>query len=744
MKEKRKKNPFFRIVYGVFSFFVVFLLLVGIWIVICLIDCRNAADALPNDFDVYIQTESLWKSVDPLLDLQAVDLVLSDPQFSAYRGLLFSLRASHVRSNYLVKKALSKRVDVTLQLSEVDTSFFAVINMGVLSAVTRVVHSAMPFLKVPGLAYVSSADYSCFEYRIEDKTIYIKPYKNLVLITMDQNLLKEKTKSLVLKEKNTVVRDLLAVKQENPIRIAVHTNRILEYFSNDAPLLKNLQKHAPEDEFGQISFRITDEEISVSVKAPVTTSVTDEAFGTLISTASSLPVLPSKMPQTTQYYTLLNLAPLNELKKSFMPFFPNPKKIDSIWSNAQKMAHLLFSLSLEDLLFSWTGKEIAVFGLAGKKDPIFALEIKNERKRQEIFDVFLSSLIVKDGKNLIYNGVRIPSIDVPRFIQDVLFAFGINLPNPYYLVQDNFIYFSESSENLSEIFFSVSNGKSIFKNENWVAVSKNSFPEFSIGLFYDLQRSVPFFVRNNSLVSQVLKLYNMGRCDLSFNNGKMACILNAHAKRATSNVPVYGFPISLQGVPEKNLISVSSKNAGYVYWLEDQRVLHQLNTKTLEVKKTSFTEKTVITKSSTPKGDIWAVTAQGAVYLINENLETVDDFPILTGQRLKAGCTTLQKSLLYTAHNNTICFVSPEGAVSTVKLPSQSSVLSTPSVYNKTAVAYAKGFIGDVFSFNQTHCFNADTPLTVNGIAYGSPALLESKGNRYSIYNSSRCIDNVV
>ena len=77
----------------------------------------------------------------------------------------------------------------------------------------------------------------------------------------------------------------------------------------------------------------------------------------------------------------------------------------------------MFKASLEDILFSWTADEYAVLGIEGKSEPIFAIKIADEVKRQYIFDTILSSIVFKANNSLLLDGIRMPRIEFPAFLQ---------------------------------------------------------------------------------------------------------------------------------------------------------------------------------------------------------------------------------------------------------------------------------------------------------------------------------------
>ena len=100
------------------------------------------------------------------------------------------------------------------------------------------------------------------------------------------------------------------------------------------------------------------------------------------------------------------------------------------------------------------------------------------------------------------------------------------------MVKDGYIYFSTAPETLSTIYTSLANGNKISKNENWQTVSTNQKNNSTMSLFYDLARSIPFFLRGDNYVSKILQLYTIGRCDIRIENSVLKCQLQANSKRS--------------------------------------------------------------------------------------------------------------------------------------------------------------------------------------------------------------------
>ena len=239
-------------------------------------------------------------------------------------------------------------------------------------------------------------------------------------------------------------------------------------------------------------------------------------------------------------------------------------------------------LFFDELLFDWTGNEFAVLGLEGKTNPVFAIKIADEKKRQYVFENALSSIILQTDDSLLMDGVRLPCIELPGFLKNLLSAFDVNLPKPYYMVNNGFIYFSQSPENLIAINTSLKSNSKLSKNETWNSVSTKQTQQSAISLFYNLERSIPFFVKGNSLVAKILQLYNVGRADISLKKNTMQIQLQSVSCKVTASQNISGYPLQLEGKPSYSLAKSNISKSKTVFWFEDAKRLYALNMANLE------------------------------------------------------------------------------------------------------------------------------------------------------------------
>ncbi|MCR5724481.1 MAG: hypothetical protein K6G80_05275 [Treponema sp.] len=448
----------------------------------------------------------------------------------------------------------------------------------------------------------------------------------------------------------------------------------------------------------------------------------------LLSTSASLPPLVSRLPDIVQYYTVLNAGTLSDLKSSLSPYIPPEKNFDALWRRADGACRALFSLSLEDVLYSWTGSEFAAFGLEGHSLPVFAVQIRDEAKRAEIFDQVLSSFLIKDDMSLIIDGVRLPRITVPSFIESLLAVCNISIPSPYYLVHDGYIFFSVAPEALSAVYTSMKTSGRLSKTAYWRAVSDSLSNDVQVSLFYNLERSIPFFLRTPGVHTKILELYTIGRADLRIKDGDAVVSLHAVARHAQDARAVPGFPVPLEGKAVPEILAEPGKNPSMLFWLEDGTKICSFDSSSMEQKSIVLPERLTLSSPNqavNKNGVLWAVTQSGAVYLFDRNLEVISPFPVLTGERPSAGGAAYGgDALLVPLTGGSLCLVNSSGSVSLIQLPATGQLRSAPAVSGTTAAVYEKSFAGKIWLIENGALTNGDNPLSVPGIAFGSPALI--------------------
>lgn len=730
-KQKKKKNPFITFLLAILYIFLGFILAGGIWFVYSAIDKKSPLELIPENFVAYLHTDSLYDSVNPLLDLQAADIVLSKEELSDIRGLFMMLRESDLRDNKFVKYAVTRKVDAAFFSSEdAPDTFVAAIDFGVFSAATRLSNLIVPKLAIEGLSHIQESGIDFFKFTSGENSFYIKPVKNLVVISNNFDFFKKSLACDNDKNYSEQQLNLLSKKTKESIKLIVDAKSLAQSFTKENDLLYKFTSVISEDSLSLLSFNITDNQIKINVEIPLNENEeikNDPALYSILKLFqkdSTNPEIISVMGNSIQYYTVLNAGKLEDLLDAVNAAMPEEKKIDGTIKTAENLCQSFFGISLDDLLFSWTDKEFALLGIEGLNEPVFAIKISDENKRKEVFDTIVKSILLTENKSLILNGVRIPRLELPPFLQGVLKLFNFNIPKPYYLVYNNYIYFSQSAESIATIYSTFSRGTNISLNQNWKAVSENN-DQAAVSLFYDLERSRPFFINSSSTLSQIIELYTIGRTDISIKNNSILFSLNAVSKRAGSLINIPGFPIELENTPDYNVQTCQVKKPETIFWLENEQTIKALNVKKTQSYSYELPVKGMIqTISNGSTEKLAALTKNNEFYIFTNTLEIEKGYPLkFEGSVTGKPYFTFNKSYIPLQDGNLIKI--DDKKISKINfgfLNFDDSNLEY--FFNGTnGVIYERSFLGKIYIIQNEKCINIDNEIIVDKIGFGVPAI---------------------
>ncbi|MBQ0051922.1 MAG: hypothetical protein KBT11_07650 [Treponema sp.] len=724
---KKKTNPVLSFFKFIFTLLILLLLLVLAGAVFCIIDKKSSLAAVPRNYTAYIHTDSAFHTVNPLLDLHAADVLLSKPEYVHLRKAFVSLRSSPLRENKIVEFVLSRSVDLALYNGVKNQDFVAVLNLGVFSAVTRLSEFAAQKVSIPGLMLMTAEQMNYFQYETNGLRIYLKPVKNLLIASNSLDLLI--TASLAENDSlyTNDQKKLFSESSGKSLRIVANGRQLAEDFTGTDELLHSMAGLISPDSLSVIDLNISDSDISLKCQIPIEDEENySNSLTPLLKKRSRTPSILSRLNEKVQYYTILNAGTLNELKDAVFPIVPREKNAEKTWKSAESLCKTALGMDLEDLIFSWTGSEFAAFGLENHNDPIFAVQVSDEKQRKKIFELITDSFFVKEDDSLILGGVRLPKLLLPNYLNWILSMFDLNMPSPYFLVEDGFIYFSQSPETLSQIYSDRNAGNPLVKSPNWQQVSSGQKSDASVSLFYDLEKSAPFFLRSSQAVSSVLRLYTMGRFDVRTKNSKLEFQLQACARKSGSLITVPGFPVQLgKDVEIEDFQFVKDENL--LCWVENKHVVKTMDLSDMQIRETAMNDNVHLAAAvnSAGGGAIWTVSPFGVVTLLNPKLETVANFPVMLGSHISTRATATETGLYVPLEDEKIAFVSLKGSVDYIEIP-ELSVKSPVSVLGNYATVYDKGFLGKIYNIEKTQCLNKTNPIEVDEIGLGSPVLVKN------------------
>ncbi|WP_294431850.1 DUF3352 domain-containing protein [uncultured Treponema sp.] len=755
--KKTQKNRIISFIFSIVVALLVIILTLACIFSFCAFDKKSALSSIPRGYSLYVSSRSAFDTVNPLFDLQACDVILSSPEFAGIRKPFMEFKSSEIREDFLFKMLASRPFDFALYGNGADigtnSHFVFVADMGAFSLFSRCIQYMYPKLnlQIENLSYEVESDVPLFVYEVAlqnnenqkssgIKKIYIKSVKNLIIASDSlEHLLTAslaKNDSSYTKEQIKLFESNKSKKSRGELSIVADAQTFLQSVTEENKILSSIATMISEDSLTFINFNITDSDVYLKSSIPLNISdVNNQALGSLLSRKSNVPSLLPRFSDVTQYYTILNAGNLEELKNAILPLLQDVENPQLLWENCEEWSKSILGMDLSEFLFSWTAHEFAVLGVENQNDPVFVLQIKDEKARQRVFNKLTSSILINDDNSLILDGVRIPKLQLPPFFNGLLSLIGINIPSPYFMVLDGYIYFSESEECLSAIYTNTHSGKPLIKNKNYLDVSGNHKKESTLSLYYNLERSVPFFLRSKEIISSVLKLYTMGQLDIRIDKGFMDVSLHACARKSGNLYSVAGFPLNLEGKADsENLQIDSGKNPRHVYWVENSKQIKALDFSGMTVFSKEESDSVEIIASAKNKGDaaLWSVSSRGVVSLLSPTLNVHERFPILLGENVSTRPCVVGEKLVVLSENGNVFIIKPDASVVSIEIPGLSSKTGLSSLPDSDCFAlYSKGFLGKIYYFEGDKCVNLDSPFEIPGIAFGAPALMKSGGKVY-------------
>ena len=178
-----------------------------------------------------------------------------------------------------------------------------------------------------------------------------------------------------------------------------------------------------------------------------------------------------------------------------------------------------------------------------------------------------------------------------------------------------------------------------------------------------------------------------------------------------------------------------------IFWQEGSDTIKTLNTATLksnskEIKNLAYiTSESIISKQkstvSEKSNQIWALTKEGNIYLLDEKLETKQNFPVITGEKPTCEPQVFNGSLVFFAESGNLVSVNSKGNVSTYDFDLMNEIKSAPTVIESMLAVYEKGFLGTIHLINLDY---DESLLDVEGIAFGSPCLAQMDNKKYTAF----------
>jgi len=761
-------------------FFILLIIIVGIplgavgWSFIGRI---TPDSVIPDSYNLYASVPDPVRLAGKVMDHEPLPEIMALAELAPLIPMLNQAKGLGLTDNRIVRYAARGRLDAAF-LS--DGIFLGAWDMGIVSPLLRFLPVLAGRVTIPGLYYVQAGKNSRFEYRLADGTIFfIGPYKNLLVFSNNSALYESVIAGSSrdgdrfgsqAKRFNSPDYDIAFLLSEEALRSMLRGNGNFPGGSapgENASVNRQAADPGSEDLISalnllqfpgpvQLSLSVFPNQLKLHLSTPLGTD--NQALLKIIEKKSPAVPLSAMIPDSAQYLTLLSAGSLPELFNGASAIASGTSKSGE-WENAMRKAdnsaRMTLGMNLEELLFSWTGTQFAIYGLEGRPNPVIMLEISDEIKRKEVFDKAFRSIFLTENIQLTLDGNRIPRIQIPGFLNSFLEFLDVHVPSPYYTVQGSYLYISESAETLLAAVNAFKRNEVLPKTDLWRTLSEDNSGPSSFTLFYSLDRSLPFFLKGGGTVNAVLRLYRQGLAALRLENKVMNISLAVIPGAGRGIVPVPGYPLDLMdAVRGSEQGRVGSRLYG-IFSGRDTRLIITRGSDALVVNPLERTIKAMnlpgspganfyiipaVNESSEPlrsavsvnpaEGAAWAVNSQGQVSLVNRDLENLRGFPLPTGIQLSAPPGAWGGKLILCGEDGLLYTVDNRASVNRWGNAFSSPHRSPPfflDFNNYTyAAVYPKSFFGEIFILNAEGRPLPFWPVPVSGIAFGSPLLFTS------------------
>ncbi|MDD5066519.1 MAG: DUF3352 domain-containing protein [bacterium] len=477
-----------------------------------------------SDFLFIFQTRNLFSLFNRLNESRLLDTIFYDREMKEMYRIL---------------------VDVKLQLSRSSSSLLSLINFPA-TLVMKPDHRIFivfdtglrtPLLQASSFVFKNllsgSEKYSFSRTRYKDfiiqkitllekrQNLYFLQRKNLLLFSTERSVLMDCADHFLSRD------NLLGNENYLQVRAQIAGSRILRIYFNTAYLLAEIKNRNPElyqtlRSFSILNIAGVDLDIGkeeVGMTGFISTAIQDEALTRFFPRAptgiSSLNILPDK----TEDFITLTFHNFQDVWNSFnrILVLTEQKEKQAELTRNQKYIEGLFSLTMDELLFSWLAQEVTLAHVKGYEDPVVVMGVKDTRKMKDLFSRLYEKAILTRFSTIKYKGRDIHQIKLSSFFEFLSSLLSPDLIMPYYTLYNDFILFSRSQDTIKAMIDSLEKDELILFNEK-VKKIYSQIREGNILSYWDLSEKSMKGMDASGLFTRIMKNYNYGMVSLEFSD----------------------------------------------------------------------------------------------------------------------------------------------------------------------------------------------------------------------------------
>ena len=731
-KKPKKAGKFFLIL------LIILLIISAAWTAVSMIGRVKADSIIPETTALRVSIPNPVRLLDGILSHESLKEISGIPELAPALSVLKTAEQNPLIKNRLLRFAARGNLEFAmLEPVEKSASLALAWDMRLFSPLLRILPVVSWFVTIPDLYYVQAGKNSRFEYRMESQTFFIGYYRNLLFVT-DGSALFESRASIAQEKASSEKASKLIKQNTYDATVLLSPEFINNLMSQQDEQIAVVMENIRFDSNVELGITMSQKKLELQLTTKVSSPIA--GLKRLVEQRSQAPAIADFIPGTSQYATILSAGTLQELYQAALVF--SGPSLDETLKTAEKASRAILGLSLDDLLFSWSGKEFAAFGLEGRPHPVYAIQIADERKRQQTFDKAFKSIALNENVSLNLDGVRLPRIEIPDFLQKLLQQWNLYLPSPYYTIYKGCLFVSESAETLLSTLRAMQKNDVITRTQAWRNITNQKTSKSAFSLYYTLDLSVPFFLRSNTVLNSFLGIYRQGLLRMSFDRGLTELSLSL-IPGFGSGISLIGSPLDISGNPSNQIFGAGTESEMRIFLSRRNSVI-SINPADNTIYEFSGQGPLWVIPANRDKNNFaWVVSGNGRVTLVNGDMEPEPNYPVLTGIRLSSAPVVWDGRLYLCGDDEKIYSVDANGKINVWENIFPAAVRSPPSflsIQTKQSTrgysaVYPKSFFSELWLLDTaTGKALPGWPASMSGIGFGSPLLFARNNKAYTAF----------
>ncbi len=692
---------------------------------------EDPAAFLPDKYMAYLQVPSIRGIFEEWLNLEVADAVLARPDLAQYRRVVTSARGLALTRSPILRNLLDVQADIMLLQNR---KLLAVVPLGWRGMFTPLARLVGPVLNIKGFSFLNESGIPMYRYKTGETTIHAAFMNDIAIVSLDPDVVKDAlarraSDSGLAARASRELLDRVRLRSGRAVRVLADTrslsSELLSGSGIGAKLLDSMELPGQ----SMLDVELGPDRLTLGADLPLEVTM-PELSQTLARNPAPIGVL-RYVPASSYFLSVSNVAPLADMYRLAAAF--QGADVEGIYTRADSGARTVVGAGIDELLFSWVGAEIGAFMAEESGDPVFFARIADRGAYKRAMDKITKSLVATKDSSLVLDGVRIDRISIPWYLKTILDTIGMNVPEPYFITLGGYFFLSLDAQNLAAVAKAGDTADNLAHVSLFARLSQGIPSDASLLLWYDIERTEPFFIRGSGLLADVLRLYGRGVAAVRATPAGLRVALSAaHGERLGLKL-LPGFPLSPDGGVSADVLAFHFRDNSRttLAWLREGSALVFAEADGTPIREEKLEPDSTLVADGEDGGAmaaVWAVSPGGTVWRFGPDLKVHPPFPMATGISgpMPPKCVG-GKLALYSKADSALVLIGEDGERSVFPEKLEAPLFAPPDYSPPGRLAFfPKSFDSKVHLADLDGTEAAGWPVDASGISFCSPRFVHA------------------